>query len=1027
MRRLLPTLAALLLATHPLVAQSTSGTLVGNVTDASNGAPLSGADVWVEGTRAHALTRDDGRFVIPGVAPGAQVVRVSRIGYGETRREVTVLADQTTVIDFTLEVRAIDLDELVATGYGTSSRRELTGAVSSISGDDVTLEAAPELTLAGALQGRAAGVQVLSASGLPGAGTSVRVRGTNSITANSEPLYVVDGIPVTQGTASSDPTQNPLVTIDTRDIESVQILKDASATAIYGSRGANGVVLITTRGGGEAGNVVTLESSYGIQEATKTIDVLDARQYRELRNEAMTNVGQSPQYSSEQIAQASTTDYQGLLLRTAPQQSHAVTLSGSGGGTEYLISANMVGQEGIIRGTDFRRYSGRVNLQRNFTDRFRAGTNLSLTRMRQDLSQVENGQLAGNSRGILAAMIYDPALPVRNDAGDYIRQAILGEFVTNPVATVNELIDRRNETRVVGSLFAELAVTDELRLNNRFGVNAWDAYNPFFAPREIQQGFATNGTAQIWQGQTLEVLNETFFNYERSEVGPGDLTFMGGFTYQDSDFDYSRIEAADFLVADPMWNSLQGGAQRPIVESGGNDWTLLSYLGRLNYNLGDTYLLTFTGRYDGSSRFGENNKWAFFPSGALAWRVIDEGFMRDQAFFDDLKLRASWGRTGNQAVDPYNSLARMDVTESAIGNRNTISFAPGSRSPNPDLKWETTTQYNLGLDMSFLDDRISVAADVYRAETEDLLLIVNMPFTSGFADQLRNVGSVKNTGVELAVTSVNVQSGDFSWRSSLNLASNRNEVVAIDDRDFIETGGDRWGWAVGGNSHVIMPGEPLGAIYGYNVMGLWQSGDVCDLAEPRPTLDCVPGELHIQDVNGDGRITPDDRTVIGHADPDFYGGLSNTFTYGPLTMDAFLTFSSGNDVVNASNAFLMNATGQLNERAEVLDRWTPENTATDIPRANANRRTLLYSTLVEDGSYLRLQALTLGYDLPQSLLAGARSGRLYVTGQNLFTLTGYSGFDPEVNSLGGAPSARGLDVGAYPRARIWNFGVSVTF
>jgi TonB-linked SusC/RagA family outer membrane protein len=434
-----------------------------------------------------------------------------------------------------------------------------------------------------------------------------------------------------------------------------------------------------------------------------------------------------------------------------------------------------------------------------------------------------------------------------------------------------------------------------------------------------------------------------------------------------------------------------------------------------------------TGRYDGSSRFGENNKWAFFPSAALAWRAIDEDFMDGFSWLDDLKLRASWGLTGNQAVDPYNSLAGMEVTESAIGSVNTISFAPGSRSPNPDLKWETTEQVNLGLDVAFWNNRISASADIYSATTEDLLLIVNMPWTSGFADQLRNIGSVQNRGAELSVTSLNVQRGGFSWSSTLNLATNENEVVSIDDRDFIETGADRWGWAVGGASHIIMPGQPLGAIYGYKVNGLWQAGDTCDLTEVRPTLDCVPGELRIVDVNGDGRISPDDRAIIGHADPELYGGLNNSFTWGSISIDAFLNFSLGNDVVNASNAFLMNATGQLNERAEVLDRWTPENTDTEIPRANANRRTLLYSTLVEDGSFLRLQSLTLGYTLPESLLQGARSGRVYVTGQNLFTLTGYSGYDPEVNSLGGSPSARGLDVGAYPRARIWNFGVSLTF
>lgn len=1027
MRRLLTILGLVALSAGAVRAQETTGTIVGTVTEQAGSAPITGADVWVDGTRFHAVSRDDGRFVLVGVTPGVYTVRVFRIGYGAQELPATVVAGETLQMSFTLAMQAINLDEIVATGYGTSSRRELTGAVSSISGGDMAVAATPNVTISSALQGRAAGVQVLTASGMPGVGASVRVRGTNSITANSEPLYVIDGVPVTQGTASTDPTQNPLVTINTADIASVQILKDASATAIYGSRGANGVILISTKGGGEDGNVIKVESSYGTQSLAKEIPVLNARQYRELRNEAMVNVGLTPQYSAADVSGVTSTNYPSLVVRDAPQQSHSVTFSGAGGGTQYLISGNVLQQDGIIKGTGFDRYSGRINLDRNFSNRFRAGTNLSISRIKHDISEVENSSLAGDSRGMLAAMVYDPAVPVYDDNGDYIMRSVLGEFMNNPVATVNELTERRNETRMVGSLFAELGITDDLRISNRFGVNSWNAYNPRYAPSYIYQGSLTNGSANIWQGNSLEVLNEALMNFEKSNVGPGDLALLGGVTYQNNTYDFTNISAADFLVEAPKWHSVQGGAQRPVVTSGGSEWTLLSYLARANYNIADKYLFTVTGRYDGSSVFGENNKWAFFPSAALAWRLIDEDFMADQSVFDDFKVRVSYGLTGNQAVGPYNSLAGMDVVESAIGATNTISFAPGSRSPNPNLKWESTSQFNLGLDMSFFDSRVSVAADAYTARTEDLLLIVNMPWTSGFADQLRNVGSVKNKGLELAINTLNVQSGNFTWSSTLNLATNRNEVVSIDDRDYIEAGGDRWGWAVGGNSHIIKPGEPLGSIYGYNVLGLWQSGDVCDLVDPRSTLDCVPGELHIEDVNGDGRITPDDRTIIGHADPDFYGGFNNSATFGPFSVEAFMTFSVGNDIVNASNAFLMNASGQLNERAEVLNRWTPEHTDTDIPRANANRRTLLYSTLVEDGTYLRLQSLTFGYTLPQSLLRGARSARVYLTGQNLFTVTDYSGFDPEVNSLNGSPSARGLDVGAYPRARVFNFGVSVTF
>jgi len=1027
MRRLLAIFGLILLTAGAAKSQETTGNIVGTVTDATSGAPVTGADVWIEGTRFQVVSRDDGRFLLMGVVPGVYTIRIFRIGYGSQEGPATVVAGETLELNFQLTRQAIDLDEIVATGYGTSSRRALTGAVSSISGADLAGSAAPNVTISSALQGRAAGVQVLTASGMPGVGTSVRVRGTNSITANSEPLYVIDGVPVMQGTSSTDPTQNPLVTISTADIASIQILKDASATAIYGSRGANGVILISTRSGGEEGNIVKFESSYGVQSMARRIDVLNARQYRELRNEALTNVGMAPQYSEADLTGVTSTDYPSLVVRDAGQQNHSLTLSGTGGGTQYLISGNLLQQDGIIKGTGFDRYSGRINLDRNISDRFRAGTNISISRIKHDISEVENSSLAGDSRGMLAAMVYDPAVPVYDVNGNYIMRSVLGEFMNNPVATVNELVEQRNETRSVGSVFGELEVVDNLRISNRFGVNSWNAYNPRYAPSYIYQGSLTNGSANIWQGNSLELLNETLVNFEKSAVGPGDLALLGGFTFQNNQFDFTNIAAADFLVEAPRWNSVQGGAQRPVVTSGSSEWTLLSYLARANYSIADRYLFTLTGRYDGSSVFGENNKWAFFPSAALAWRLIDEPFMAGGDFFDDFKVRVSYGLTGNQAVGPYNSLAGMAVVESAIGATNTISFAPGSRSPNPDLRWESTKQFNLGLDVSFFDSRVSVAADAYTARTEDLLLIVNMPWTSGFADQLRNVGSVKNRGFELAINTVNLQSGNFTWSSTLNLATNRNEVVSIDDRDYIETGADRWGWAVGGNSHLIKPGKPLGSIYGYKVLGLWQDRDVCDLLDPRPTLDCVPGELRIQDVNGDGRITPDDRTIIGQADPDFYGGFNNSITYGRFSLDAFTAFSVGNDLVNASNAFLMNASGQLNERAEVLNRWTPENTNTDIPRANANRRTLLYSTLVEDGSYFRLQSLTLGYQLPESLLRGARSARLYVTGQNLYTLTNYSGFDPEVNSLNGSPSARGLDVGAYPRARAWNFGASVIF
>jgi len=489
--------------------------------------------------------------------------------------------------------------------------------------------------------------------------------------------------------------------------------------------------------------------------------------------------------------------------------------------------------------------------------------------------------------------------------------------------------------------------------------------------------------------------------------------------------------AENFLVDATLWNNIGAGANNVTVGSYASEWTLLSWLGRANYNLLDKYMITATGRYDGSSKFGAENKWAFFPSASAAWIVSEEDFMQDQTFIDNLKLRTSYGVTGNQPLATYASLAGLSTTEASIGGTRTVVFVPGGRAANPDLRWETTRQFNAGVDVGVLDNRVSLSVDVYTGKTEDLLLEVSLPNTSGFQTQLQNVGSIENRGLELQIQTVNLVTSDFSWRSNFNLAANRNEVVALGGgQESILLGQNTnrsWAWAVGGTSHIVKPGEPLGSFFGYQIDGLWQQGEACDLTDPRPTLDCVPGELHFIDTNGDGAITPDDRTIIGNAEPTFYGGFTNSFTYGPFTMDAFVNFSYGNEVINAPNVFSMSSTGQLNERVEVLDRWTPTNTDTDIPRANANRRALLHSGLVEDGSFLRLQSLTLGYTLPVGLVPGTDQARVYVTGQNLFTITGYSGFDPEVNSLGGDPRTRGVDIGAYPRARTFNFGVSVTF
>jgi TonB-linked SusC/RagA family outer membrane protein len=992
------------------------------------GRPLSGASVTIVGTRLGTLTAPDGRYTITGVQPGQHQVKASLIGYGDQTQGVAVTGGQAATADFQLKAQAVELEGIVAVGYGTTRKKDLTGAVASVDGDDVTLKAAPTSAVSGALQGKAPGVQVVTNSGIPGGGASVRIRGTNSITANSEPLYVIDGMPATTGTSQRDPTQNPLNTINPNDIESIQVLKDASSTAIYGARGANGVVLITTKRGKRGQNQMSLESSYGFQEISKTIPVLDAPSWMALVNEALVNGGRDPKFTSAQIASAQTYDYPGMMLRSAPQQNHTLTMSGGDAQTRYLISGNFMDQEGIVIGTDFQRYSGRLNLDREMSDRFRIGTSLSLARTAQNLSEIEDGGVGAGARGLLAAMQYDPSLPVKDANGNYIQRAIMGEQVNNPVATANELVNQRNQTRFIGNIFGEFDLAEGLRLRSSVAANLWSERSPFYAPSYIAQGSGNDGAARIWTGQSTEIVNENLVTYRRDLREGHALDLTGGFTVQNNRFEWLQAQGQGFAVDGLAWNNLGAAGRIQPAGSGASESALLSYLGRANYNLADKYLFTVTGRYDGSSRFGANSKWGFFPSAAFAWRVSDEAFMQQQGLFDDLKLRLSYGKTGNQEIGLYNSLARMDVRFAGMDGSEVVGMAPGGNAPNPDLKWESTAQFNAGMDAAFLDSRVTVSVDAYQSVTDDLLLYVGLPGTTGYWGQLQNIGSVENRGIEFALSTVNVEAEKFSWRSSLNLASNRNEVRDLGGREFIRTGGDRFGGFIQGNqTHVIQPGQPLGAIIGFQTEGLWQQGEACNLTAPRAGMDCVPGEYKFVDINGDGQINLDDRTILGYADPKFYGGLNNSFSYGPLTLDAFVNFTYGNEVVNASMVFLKNVTGFMNEHASSADRWTPENTDTEVPRANVNRPRFIHTGLVEDGSFVRLQTLTLGYQVPQGLVPGASNTRLFVTGQNLLTLTGYSGFDPEVNSLGGHPAARGLDIGAYPRSRIWNIGANVTF
>jgi TonB-dependent starch-binding outer membrane protein SusC len=1010
------------------------GSVAGTVRAAESALPVEGVTVSIAGTRYSVLTRGDGRYSITGVPAGSHRLQTRRLGYASVDTTVVVREDQQTVVDLQLQPVATVLEQVVTIGYGTTTRRDLTGAVASVTAEEFDTKAAPTVTLSTGLQGKAAGVQVISNTGMPGGGVRVRVRGTGSITANSEPLYVIDGLPAAQGSNSNNPQENPLLSLDPHDIESIEILKDASATAIYGARGANGVVLITTKRGQRGVSETTIEASYGSQQISNKIAVLSGPQFMELANEAAINAGRTGPYTAAQIASAETFNYPNMILRNAPQATAALSFRGGDERARYLLNGNYTKQDGIEIGSDFERYGGRLNLDADVTRRLRAGTSLSLTRSIRNGPGVENGSLGNSANGIQAAMQFAPFLAPRDAAGNWNRQSPTSEPVPNPIATVNELTDRNFWSRALGSAYGEYDLLPGLTARAFLGGNFEFYKINFFAPRTILAGGA-GGQGFIFNREIRDLTSENQLTYRRSNVGPGSLSLLGGFSVQTFRTEDALAQGANFPTDATNVFALSTGSQLSPPGSDLREAAILSYLGRAEYFIADRYIITVNGRYDGSSRFGANNKWAFFPSAALAWRISEEPFMRNQRLANELKLRLGYGTVGREAIDPYQSLSRLGIQWYNFGTAEVAALAPTATMANPDLRWEQQRQLNVGIDAAFWRNRVTLSLDAYHSKTEDLLLTVPLPSTTGFSQQLRNVGSVQNRGVELSLTTVNFQNQRLSWRSSLNIAGNRNKV--LDLGTTLNAQGERvplpeillsargiGGFFSPSETHVVRLGEPLGSIIGFRVLGLWQPAETCNLT---PATDCTPGEYKIADTNGDGRITAADRVILGQADPKYYGGLSNTVTYGPFTLDAFVNFVQGNKIINAGNAYGGLAIGQANERATVLNRWTSQNTNTMVPRANNGRPRRVYSTLVEDGSYVRLQTLTLGYQLPTRLLPRAEAARLYVTGQNLWVSTDYSGFDPDVNSSGGDARTGGSDVGAYPRTRIWNFGASITY
>ena len=998
--------------------------VTGQVINSEDGSALPGVSVAIKGTTTGAITDAEGRYRI--TVPNAESILVfSFVGF--LTEEITT--GNRTTIDVRLAGDLKSLSEVVVVGYGTQKKSDLTGSVSSITAKDI--RQVPVASLDQALQGRATGVQVTQASAAPGGGVSIRIRGGNSIQASNEPLFVIDGIPIFPSNATFAPgnaggqAQNALANLNPGDIESMEVLKDASATAIYGSRGANGVVIITTKRGKSGATNVDVENYYGIQQVARQLPLLNAAEFAEIANESRVNRSQAPIFTPDQIAsfQNNSTDWQSQVFRTAPIRNHQVTVSGGNDATRFALAGNYFEQQGVVLNSGFTRASLRVNLDKNVTKRLSIGNSLQISRAwnNQQVTDITRGGVVNGS------LVFSPTLPVRDpQTGQFTfdNSSVPGsQQVGNPVQDALETLNRTVTNRMLGSVYAEYGILTGLRLRTSFGVDYQAGRRDFYAPSTNNRGRNAFGSALVEKKDVISPVSTVTLTYDRT-FGTNQITLLAGYESQTQTVDFLQSSATNFPTNALEADNLSLGQVVGTPFSGRSLWRLDSWFGRANYTLASKYLFTATFRADGSSRFGAGNKWGYFPSAALGWRLNEEDFIKDLNIFSNLKLTASWGLTGNQEIGLYQSLAGLNTVRYPFGEVINIGLAP-DRLPNSDLRWERTSQYNFALETGILENRVTLEAAYYYKKTQDLLLNVDLPRTTGFSTFLRNIGSVENRGLELTLNSANL-TGQFKWNMGGNITFNRNKVLALGPGEtFRLAPGTGDGHLQITNSSILQVGQPVGVFFGLKTDGIYQTGDQI-IPGSNSFGSTAPGDIRYVDSNGDGIVNNSDRTIIGNPQPDFFFGFTNNFSYKNLDLAVFFQGTHGNDVWNVNSHELYRNDGATNNSREVLNRWRPDTPSDYWPSAK-NRPFVLSDRHIEDASFLRLRNVTLGYNLPTSTLGlkWLRSLRVYAQAQNLLTITNYSGFDPEVNSLGQNPVGIGIDRGSFPMARTYTFGINL--
>lgn len=1009
-------------------------TISGIIVD-EKGEMIIGASIAVQGTTLGTITNADGEYSLANVPENSQIT-ISFIGY----QSISLPANAKALGKIVMKEDNELLDEVVVVGYGTQSKARVTGSIASLKKEQI--KDMPVTSFEQAIAGQMPGVQVMQQSGTPGSGSSIKVRGASSITAGTNPLIVIDGFPMT--------TSNTATLLNLEDIESIEVLKDASSAAIYGSRGANGVIVVTTKKGKEGKTNINAKAYFGVQKVSHKIEMMDAYEYANFMTTARNNywvdlnpgVNKPTDDNNTRVKKARipdyivpylngetgliNTDWQDEIFQTAAMQQYDISVSGGNQKLSHYTSASFVSQDGIIKNSGFQRFSARSNIQAVINKRVTFDLSLapsySKTRQISEKNHKQDGL-------VLLTTIANPAARAYDEDGSimYGNQIELGNawgtsVIESPLAIAKSIKDNLHQFRMIGNANISVNILEGLNFKTHFGMEYSNQREDYFRPSYLgnyNTQAPTQATGKYWNAQTTNWVNENTLNYKK-DFGKHHFDVLLGLSAQKQNYLVASMEAANY--PNDNVTTLNAG----IVNTGTTTesvWTLLSYFGRINYFFQNKYLLNFSIRWDGSSRFGKNNKYGCFPAVSLGWRVKEENWLKNVDMLSDLKLRVSYGKTGNFQINDYGSYSLLQANNYILNGVLVNGLAPAT-SPNPNISWEKTDQWNAGFDIAFFSNQLSFSADFYHSVTDGLLLDVPVPAASGFTSSLQNIGKLQNRGFELSLKGDFDFSG-FKWAPAFNFSLNRNEVKGL---------GPNQEQIIDGN-HITMIGEPIGNFYGYRILGVYKSQEDLD---KYPHLNTAKiGTYIYEDISGpngvpDGEITDADRTILGNYNPDYTIGFFNSFSYKNFDLSFMIQCVQGLEIFNSARSFLLNGEGWGNGAKDLYKNCFSEtNPNGKYARPSVATADKLYeksSYMVEDGSFIRFNNITLGYNFSKTFIAkmGLKGLRVYVTAQNPFTITKYSGYNPEVSTNSNALTP-GIDYGAYPTNKSIAFGLNVNF